>query len=112
MSAGYYLVRFEGFLDVSRYPEFRGAFESLPRSIAVLVDLTDAEGADSVFLSEMLMARRRHGAPFAVLIPPAGSITRLFALTGLDAKMDVYMDLSSAVASLGVIKERERLEAD
>lgn len=112
MSTAYHLVRFEGWIDVSRYLEFRGAFMTLPPLTPVLIDLTDVEGADSIFLSEMLLARRRHDAPFAVLIPPEGPITKLFELTSLGTKVDVYRDLSSAVAALGVAKDRNRLSAD
>ena len=102
MSASYNLIRFEGVLDISRYPEFRVVFEELPHSVPVLLDLSDATAADSVFLSEMLMARRRHSAPFVVMIAPDGNLARLFAITGLDAKMNVFADLTAAVASLGI----------
>lgn len=112
MSVAYHLVRFEGWLDVSRYPEFRESFEALPRSTAVLVDLADAQGADSIFLSELLLARRRHKAPFAIVLPPTGNIPRLFAITGLDAKVDVYSDISTAVESLGIIDQRDQLKTD
>jgi anti-anti-sigma regulatory factor len=95
------LILFEGDLDISRYPEFRSAFENAPRSVPVLVDLVAALSADSVFLSELLMAKRRHNATFAVLIAPTGHLARLFDIAGLGTKMNVYPDRAAAIASLG-----------
>lgn len=112
VSGEYHLVRFEGSLDISRYPEFRKAFEGVPSGVPVLVDLTAAEDVDSTFLTEMLMAKRRHSTTFSVLIAPAGNIAKVFEITGLDAKMNVYQDLSTAVKSLGVVHDRDRLEAE
>jgi anti-anti-sigma regulatory factor len=112
MDANYHLVRFEGALDISRYPEFRKVFEELPLAIPALVDLTDIEAVDSIFLSEMMLARRRHTAPFAILIAPLGSVARVFGITGLDRRAYVFSDLAQAVASLGLAPETKDLAAD
>jgi anti-anti-sigma regulatory factor len=112
VSASYHLIRFEGALDISRYPEFRKAFEEAPASVPALVDLTEAESADSIFLSELLMARRRHAAPFSVLIAPVSHLAKLFVIAGLGAKVNVYTDLSKAVEALDVHRETEGLRAD
>jgi anti-anti-sigma factor len=98
--SAYNIIRFEGSVDVSRYPEFRKAFEDAPRGVPLLVDLTAMESADSTFLSEMLLAKRRHGAPFAVLIAPDGHVSRLFEITNLGERMDVYADLATATEAL------------
>jgi anti-anti-sigma regulatory factor len=100
MSASFHIIRFEGFLDISRYPEFRTAFEEAARSVPVLLDLASADSADSTFLAEMLMARRRHQAPFSVLIAPGGNMAKLFEIAGLGEKMRVFTDLTAAVESL------------
>jgi len=105
MSANYHVVRFEGILDISRYPEFRKIFEELPLATPVLVDLTAIEAADSIFLSEMMLARRRQTAPFAILIAPLGRIARVFGITGLDRREYVFSDLTEAVASLNLDPE-------
>ena len=105
MEPAYHLVRFDGLLDISRYPEFRSAFESVPHAVPVLVDLTLAESVDSTFLTEMLLLKRRHGGKFAVLIAPVGNIARVFEIADIGTKMGVYSDLSSAVAALGVASE-------
>ena len=102
MSESYNVIRLEGVLDISRYPEFRTEFEELRRSVPVLVDLTSAEAADSVFLAELLMARRRHEAPFSVLIPPRGNLAKLLEIAGLSEKMRIYTDLTAAIDSLGL----------
>jgi len=47
VSPNYHITRFEGVLDISRYPEFRAEFEELLRAVPVLIDLTNAEAADS-----------------------------------------------------------------
>ncbi len=104
MTENYQVIHLEGLLDIGRYPEFRFAFERLPAT-AVLLDLTDAESADSTFLSEMLMAKRRHPAPFVVLIAPSGNIARLFAIADLGAKMRVFTDRDEAIASLNRTEE-------
>ena len=112
MSASYHLIRFEGALDISRYPEIRKAFEEAPASVPTLVDLTDADSVDSIFLSELLMARRRSDAPFAVLIAPASQLSRLFDIAGLGPKVNVHTDLTKAVEALGLGQEADRLTTD
>jgi len=101
MEAAYHLVRFEGYLDISRYPEFRAAFEGVPHAVPVLVDLTLVKSVDSTFLTETLLLKRRHTAKMAILIAPAGHVARIFEIADIGAKMDVYSDLSAAVAALG-----------
>ena len=100
MSESYNVIRLEGVLDISRYPEFRTEFEELRRSVPVLIDLTSAEAADSVFLAELLMARRRHDAPFSVLLPAGSNLAKLFEIAGLREKMRIYTDLTAAIDSL------------
>lgn len=100
MSPDYHHIRFEGLLDISHYPEFRQAFEGLPSTTPVLCDLTAADTVDSVFLSELMLARRRHDAPFAILIAPAGGVARIFGIAGFDQRPYVFHTLSDALASL------------
>lgn len=100
MSASYHLIRFDGELDISRYPEFRRTFEDVPAAVPILVDLSDVRSVDSVFLSEMLLARRRYGVPFAVLIVAGSNLEKLFGIAGLDAKMDVFTDRAAALHAL------------
>ena len=112
MSPNYHLIRLEGYLDIGRYPEIRAAFEGAPPEIPVLVDLLDAVGVDSIFLSEMLMfKRRRRPYPVAVVIPPGGHLAKLFGIASVGEKMDVYTNLSSAIDALGLGKEEEEEEA-
>ena len=69
----------------------------------MLVDLQDAVGVDSVFLSELLLFMRRHRPqPAAVLILPQGNLAKVFDIANIGEKMKVFSDLSSAVASLGL----------
>lgn len=99
----YHLLRLDGYLDIGRYPEIREAFENAPPAVPVLVDLQDATGVDSVFLSELLLfKRRRRPAPVAVVIAPRGSLAKVFEIANIGRKLDVFQDLSSAVASLGL----------
>lgn len=112
MSGGYHLIRFDGSLDVSRYPEFRTAFEAVPPTVPVLVDLTAVESVDSTFLTEMLMARRRHPEAFSILIAPSSQVAKVFDITGLNVKMNVYRDLTAAIQSLGVTDDPDSLTAD
>lgn len=108
MSPNYHLIRLEGYLDIGRYPEIRAAFEEAPAAVPVLVDLLDAAGVDSIFLSEMLMfKRRRRPHPVVVVIPPGGHLAKLFGIASVGEKMDVYTNLSSAIDALGLGKEEE-----
>jgi anti-anti-sigma regulatory factor len=102
MHSGYHLIRLSGQLDISRYPDFREVFDTAPERVPVLLDLTSAESVDSFFLGEMLLFKRRHDALVVVLIPPLGYIARVFELTNLDAKVDVFHDLSLAIGALGI----------
>jgi anti-anti-sigma regulatory factor len=96
-------LRLDGYLDIGRYPEIRSAFESAPADAPVLVDLQDATGVDSVFLSEMLMFRRRQRPQrVAVVIPVKGQIAKIFDIANIGEKLSVFNDLSAAVASLGL----------
>jgi anti-anti-sigma regulatory factor len=105
MGIPYHAVHFQGILDISRYPEFRTEFEELPRAVPVLVDLTGVEAVDSVFLSEMMLAKRRHEAPFAIVLAPLSSVARVFEHTGLDQRPYVFGDASKAVESLSAPPE-------
>jgi anti-anti-sigma factor len=103
----YHLIRFAGSLDVSRYPEFRQAFEAVPQSIPVLVDLTEVDIVDSTFLSEMLLLKRRHHGKLVTLIPPRSQVARLFEIANLGERLQVHSDLSAAVNALGVRRSSE-----
>ncbi|HEV3087378.1 MAG TPA: hypothetical protein VGX96_09165 [Candidatus Elarobacter sp.] len=108
MSASYHLIRFEGYLDIGRYPEIRETFEQAPKDVPVLVDLLDAVGVDSVFLSEMLLfKRRRRPSPVAVVIAPGGHLAKLFGIASVGEKMDVFTNLSSAISALGLEEGEE-----
>lgn len=98
----YDAIVLRGFLGIERYPEFRETFLTADGGRPVLVDLREGTGADSLFLSELLLFRRRHGAAFAVLIPAGGNLARIFAVAGMGEKMDVYDVLDDALRALGV----------
>jgi hypothetical protein len=98
----YHVVRLGDFLGIERYPEIREAFGDLPSALPVLVDLRDGTGADSLFLSELLLLKRRHPEPLAVLIPPSGNLARIFAVAGMGEKLNVFSDIADALRALGV----------
>jgi anti-anti-sigma regulatory factor len=103
VSVSYHLLRLDGYLDIGRYPEIRKAFEDAPTHVPVLVDLQDAVGVDSVFLSELLLFIRRHRPqPAAVLILPKGNLAKVFDIASIGEKMHVYSDVTAAMAALGV----------
>jgi anti-anti-sigma regulatory factor len=113
VSASYHLLRLDGYLDIGRYPEIRKAFEDAPASVPVLVDLQDAVGVDSVFLSELLLFIRRHRPqPAAVLILPSGNLAKVFDIANIGEKMHVYSDLGAALAALGVARAGEPVRGE
>jgi len=103
----YHAIRFGGTLDVGRLNEFKVTFDVVPPSMPTLVDLTRVEAVDSVFLSELLLFRRRHRAKVAVVIPDHGNLTRVFALADMGRKVNVHTDLAGALADLGVGETRQ-----
>lgn len=101
----YHAIRLNGYLSIERYPEYRAAFASPLGAQPVLVDLREATGADSVFLSELLLFKRRHPGPLAVLVPATGNLARVFALVGMGEKMNVFTALDDALSALGAAPE-------
>jgi hypothetical protein len=102
LQSAFRAVRLGDFLGIERYPEIRAAFQDLPPTLPILVDLREGTGADSLFLSELLLLKRRHPAPLAVLIPPGGNLARIFAVAGMGEKMNVFTGLTDALRALGV----------
>lgn len=100
MQHPHHVIRLDGYLDISRYPAFRGEFENVPPGTPVLVDITAAVGIDSIFLSELLLLRRRHDATVAVLIPAEGPVARIFAIADIGRKVAVFTDRADAAAAL------------
>jgi anti-anti-sigma regulatory factor len=94
-------LRFQGVLDISRYPEFREAFQEAPRDENVLVDLREVTGVDSIFLSELVLFRRRHQFGVAVLVTPGSNVANVFGLARVEGKLDVYDVLDEALTALG-----------
>ncbi len=102
MKSEYIRLSFDGVLDISRYPEFAEAFKKAPRNEAVLVDLTRVAGVDSVFLSELLIFKRKHNGPVSIVITARGQVARLFDIAHFGSKMNVFTTDDEAVASLGL----------
>lgn len=102
LGSTYHAIRLSGFLGIERYPEFRQAFEACVTAAPVLVDLREGTGADSLFLSEVLLFKRRHPQPIAVLIPSSGNLARIFSVAGMGEKVNVFNDLGDALRALGV----------
>lgn len=102
MAADYHAIRLHGYLGVERYPELRALFSDLHGADPVLVDLREASGADSVFLSELLLFRRRRSGPTAVLIPATGNLAQIFTVVAMAEKMTVTDQLDAALRALGV----------
>jgi len=102
LRADYDAIVLRGYLGIERYPEFRDAFRSTDDGVPTLVDLRDGTGADSLFLSELLLFKRRRTAALAVLIPATGNLARIFAVAGMGEKMGVYVSLDVALRALGV----------
>ena len=95
----FHVIKLDGFVDIARYPEFRDVFERFPHG-AVLVDLSEAEGVDSVFISELLLFKRRHVGRVAVLIPEQGLLWRVFEIAGIGHRLDVFMRREDAQRAL------------
>lgn len=106
MATAHHRISFDGHVDISRYPEVRAAFAGAPPDLPVLIDLRDVSGVDSTFLAEMLLLRRRHPAPLAVLIAPGSAVEKVFTIAGFGQKMNVHTDPDAAVAALAHPPER------
>lgn len=95
-NVGYHLIRLEGFLDISRYDEFTKAFGVAPHASDVLVDLSAATGADSVFVTELFLFKRRRSNRIHVLVAPGGMVARVFAIASVADRMSVFTDRERA----------------
>jgi len=91
------VLSFRGDLDISRYPEFRAAFTDVGHAAPVLVDLTEATSVDSTFLSELLLFKRRRHGSVAIVIAPAGSVPRIFALANIGERVGVFRTREEAI---------------
>lgn len=89
-----------GYLDITRYPEFRSAFEGVPHEEPVCIDLREATGVDAMFLSELLLFGRRHAGRVAALIAPEGPLVRVFAVLNVSDKLPLFTDPAAAAAHL------------
>ncbi|GAC1546663.1 MAG: hypothetical protein NVS2B17_30180 [Candidatus Velthaea sp.] len=97
------LIEFSGDLDISRYPEFRSAFQAaLAASGCVLVDIGDVANVDSVFLTELLLLKRhlgKDGRRLAVVVRQP-NLMRMLEVTFLRRRLDVYSSRPDAEQSL------------
>jgi anti-anti-sigma regulatory factor len=100
MDRDVHVITLAGYLDISRYPEFRAAFEAAPPGKPALLDLRGASGVDAIFLTELLLFRRRQRAPVVVLIGTEGPLTRVFAALDIAEKIVVTTHLGEAMAAL------------
>ena len=101
----YRIIAFDGGLDVSRYPDFRFAFQKVADDVPLVVDLTAVEHVDSTFLSELLMLRRRRESPMVVVVEPRSNVARIMEIVEFSAKMTVVHDVPAALAACGVQPE-------
>ena len=105
MEIRFHPIRLDGYLDIARYPEFRAAFECVPADLPILIDISAATGVDSVFLSELLLLKRRHGLPVAIVMPADPRVARIFAIAGIGEKLGVFErpeEARSALSSTAV----------
>ncbi|HTW83148.1 MAG TPA: hypothetical protein VMD91_03640 [Candidatus Sulfotelmatobacter sp.] len=100
MERAVHVIELAGYLDIARYPEFRAAFEATPPGRPTLLDLRAASGVDAIFLTELLLLRRRQRAPLAVLIEEEGPLTRVFAALDIAEKLTVTTSMAQALAAL------------
>ena len=110
MDATYHLVRFEGVVDISRYPEFRKEFYAVPHGVPTLVDLTLVDSLDSTFLTELLLMKRRHSGQVVILIAPFGHVARIIDIMDIRARLGVFTDLARAVDALGFHRAQSAAE--
>ena len=98
-------LAFSGELNISRYPEIRGIFDSCPaHARRIIVDLGDVAFVDSTFLTELLLFSKRHGDMGATIAIIAGAaIARILGLTRIDQRMRVFPKREDALKYLGHI---------
>jgi anti-anti-sigma factor len=98
-----FVVRFSGDCDISRYPEIRALFDTIPADApSILVDLSATHFADSTCLTELLFAKRRfeqQGQRVAVLVTDR-QLQRVILLANLTQRLNVFDDEQEALAFL------------
>lgn len=87
-------------LDCASQARLRTSIESAERFGAriVIVSLVSCEYCDSSGLSELIIAQRRLGLRFHVIVPPGARCRRVFDLTGLTAILQISPSLEGALA--------------
>ena len=84
-------LKIEGWLDIETTPELHAYMEELPASKELIFDLEGLEYISSSGVREAVAAYRRQkeaGGSFA-LINLTPEVRDIFAMTGLDKKLDI-----------------------
>jgi anti-anti-sigma factor len=96
----------EGEIDASNAVEVRERIRALltNRSRALVVDLThtsyvDSAGINLLFALGAALAERQQ--KLHVVVPPSSPISRVIAITGLDATVPIHARLEEALEPLG-----------
>lgn len=104
MSDTYRTVRFEGDLDINRYPEIHEHLVKYPgaETSPILVDLSKVEFADSTCLAELLFLARRCATARVLLAVATASpqVLNIITHSNLAQQFRMFRDLESARSAL------------
>src|SRR5688572_9428325 len=103
---GVRLIDVDGELDLASAPRLCARLDAAraERVRRLVVDLTRLAFCDSTGLRALMGAGaeiRVEGGRFAVVCPDEGPVARLFDVTGVRERLQVYADRSEALAALG-----------
>jgi anti-anti-sigma factor len=98
-----HLVRLDGALDASRYPELRASLQAVPPGAGpIIVDMQRVTVSDSTALAELLIAMRRwerDGRKVATVVNNS-SLRRTLVIGQLFEKLHVVETIDEALARL------------
>jgi anti-anti-sigma factor len=91
-------LTFAGGLDISRYPELVAIFNSCPDDDScVIVDLSNAQWIDSIFMTELLVFYRKiHKSGRSMVVVAEGNVARMLTIAGISRRIRVVSNLEDA----------------
>lgn len=84
------ILHIRGDVDFAAKANFRELLASAAQKLgSVVVNLDECPYFDSTGLGELIRAHHALGKRLTIVLPPAGVVARIFAITGLDLVLNV-----------------------
>jgi anti-anti-sigma factor len=92
------VVAVAGEIDLATADDVREALQGAPADAPLVLDLCEASFIDSSGLRVILLERQRRSGPLHLACAPAGPLTRIFEVSGLETELSIHPTRDAAVA--------------